>query len=427
MKRKIISVGLVSTFVIAALSSAAAPASTLLRPAAVFDGQTLHTGWAVLITGDKIAAAGPAAEIRAPSETHLLELPGQTLLPGLIEGHGHLLLHAYNETSWNDQVLSESQAFRVARATAHAERTLVAGFTTMRDLGTEGAGYADVGLKQAIDAGIIRGPQLLIVTRALVATGSYGPKLSPELELPQGAQECSGVEGCVRAAREQIGKGADWVKVYADYRWGKDEPSRPTFSQEELTAIVQVAHSAGRPVAAHATTSEGMRRSALAGVDTIEHGDDGTPEIFALMKQRGVSLCPTVAAGDAISQYRGWHKGTGPEPERIAQKRASMQAARKAGVTFVMGGDVGVFPHGENVREMELLVQEYGFTPTEVLKQATSGNAALLQLKDRGTIAAGLRADLVGVAGDPTSDVGAIRRVKLVMKNGVVVLPSAPE
>lgn len=398
----------------------------LLRPAAVFDGQTLHAGWAVIVTGDKITAAGPAGEIHAPADARAIELPGETLLPGLIEGHSHLLLHPYSETSWNDQVLSESQALRVARATAHAERTLLAGFTTVRDLGTEGAGFADVGLKQAIDAGIIGGPRMIVVTRALVATGSYGPKLSADFDLPQGAQECSGAEDCVRAAREQIGKGADWVKVYADYRWGKDEPSRPTFSQEELTAIVIAAHSAGRPVSAHATTPEGMRRAVLAGVDTIEHGDNGNAEVFALMKQRGVALCPTVAAGDAVSQYRGWKKGADPEPERIKEKRASMQAARAAGVTFAMGGDVGVFPHGENAREMELLVREYAFTPLEVLRQATSGNAAIFKLADRGRVGVGLLADLVAVNGDPTADVGALRRIAFVMKAGVIANPCAP-
>jgi imidazolonepropionase-like amidohydrolase len=351
----------------------------------------------------------------------VIELTGQTLLPGLLEGHSHLLLHAYNETTWNDQVTSESQALRVARATVHAQKTLLAGFTTERDLGTEGAGYADVGLKQAIEQGIIPGPRMIIVTRALVAKGSYGPKLSSDVDVPQGAQEVSGVDDCVRGAREQIGKGADWVKVYADYRWGKDEPSRPTFSQEELTGIVNAAHSAGRPVAAHATTAEGMRRAVLAGVDTIEHGDEGTPEVFALMKQRNVSLCPTVAANDAISQYRGWKKGSDPEPPPIGQKRASMEAARKAGVTFAFGGDVGVFPHGDNAREMELLVHQYGFTPVDVLRQATSGNASIFHLADRGNIRAGLLADLVAVDGDPTRDIAAIRGVHFVMKGGTVV------
>ena len=402
------------------LAYAQSPSSTVLKPAAVFDGQELHAGWVVLVTGDKIAAAGPAAEVAMPSDVRPLDLPGKTLLPGLIEGHAHMFLHAYNEATWNDQVTNESYALRVVRATVHAQRTLLAGFTTVRDLGTEGAGYADVGLKQAIDQGIIPGPRLIVVTRALVATGSYGPKLSADLSLPQGAQEVSGPEEAVRAAREQIGKGADWVKVYADYRWGKDEPSRPTFSQEELNLIVQTARSAGRPVAAHATTAEGMRRAVLAGVETIEHGDEGTPEVFQLMKQHGVAFCPTVAATDAISQYKGWHKGDGPEPERIKKKRQSMQAARKAGVTFAMGGDVGVFPHGENAREMELLVHEYNFSPIEVLRQATSGNAAIFHLNDRGSVRAGLFADLVAVNGDPTKDISALREVQFVMKGGVI-------
>ncbi|MFL6538905.1 MAG: amidohydrolase family protein [Chthoniobacterales bacterium] len=378
----------------------------------------MHAGWAVLVNNDKIAAAGPAAQIGATT-AQVLEMHGQTLLPGLIEGHSHLLLHPYNETPWNDQVLNESFALRVSRATDHARRTLLAGFTTARDLGTEGAGYADVGLKQAIEQGIIPGPRLIVVTRALVATGSYGPKLSPDVDVPQGAQECSGVDECVRAAREQIGKGADWVKVYADYRWGRDE-AHPTFSQEELNAIVSAAHSAGRRVASHATTAEGMRRSVLAGVDTIEHGDNGTPEVFALMKQKNVPLCPTVAASDAISQYRGWKRGAEP-PQRIRDKHVSVEAARKAGVTFAFGGDVGVFAHGDNAREMELLVHDYGFTPVEVLRQATSGNAAVFHLSDRGSIRAGLLADLVAIRGDPTRDISAARAVEFVMKGGTIV------
>lgn len=396
------------------------PASTLLRPAAIFDGQELHTGWVAVVTGDKIVAAGPAEKVSAPPNSRTIDLPNETLIPGMIEGHSHMFLHPYNETSWNDQVTGESLSLRTARATVHARRTLLAGFTTARDLGTEGAGYADVGLKQAIDQGIIPGPRLLVATRAIVATGSYGPKLSPEVEVPQGAQEASGVEEIVRVAREQIGKGADWVKLYADYRWGKDEPSRPTFSREEMAAAVQAAHSAGRPVSAHATTAEGMRRAIMAGVDTIEHGDEGTADVFRLMKQRGIALCPTVAADDAISQYRGWRKGVDAEPERIAKKRVSMKAAREAGVTFAMGGDIGVFPHGDNAREMELLVQEYGFTPLEVLQQATGGNAAIFHLKGRGRIQPGLLADLVSVAGDPTRDVAALRQVRLVMKGGVL-------
>ncbi len=403
-----------------AQSEPAARVSFLIRPAAVFDGQQLHAGWVVLVTGDKIAAAGPSAAIAPPAGARTIDLPNDTLIPGLIEGHSHLFLHPYNETPWNDQVNNESLSFRTARATAHARQTLLAGFTTVRDLGTEGAGYGDVGLKKAIEEGIVPGPRLIVVTRAIVATGSYGPKLSTDLDLPQGAQEASGVDEIVRVTREQIGKGADWVKLYADYRWGAGELSRPTFSQEEMAAAVKAAHDAGRPVAAHATTAEGMRRAILAGVDTIEHGDDGTPEVFKLMKEHGVAFCPTVAAGDAIEQYHGWKKGSAPAPARIQQKQVSMKAARAAGVTFAMGGDVGVFAHGDNAREMELLVHEYGFTPLEVLRQATSGNAAIFHLADRGNIRAGQVADLVALEGDPTKDVGALRQVRFVMKGGVI-------
>ncbi len=408
-------------FILSAMDLAnAQTSSTVLRPLGVFDGQELHIGWSVVVTGDKITAAGPRDKISAPPNARTIDLPNETLLPGMIEGHSHLFLHPYNETSWNDQVTNESLALRTARATAHAQRTLMAGFTTMRDLGTEGAGYGDVGIKQAIEQGIISGPRMIVVTRAIVARGSYGPKLSPELDLPQGAQEASGADEIVRAAREQMGKGADWVKLYADYRWGKGEPSRPTFSEEEMAAAVRAAHSAGRPVAVHAISAEGMRRATLAGADTIEHGDDGTLEVFKLMKSKGVAFCPTVAAGDAVSQYQGWRKGTDPEPERIKKKRESMKAALEAGVTFIMGGDVGVFAHGDNAREMELLVHEYGFSPLEVLRQATSGNAKIFHLDDRGRIAPGLLADLVSVTGDPTKDVAALRQVRMVMKGGTI-------
>jgi imidazolonepropionase-like amidohydrolase len=396
------------------------PAALLLRPAAVFDGQALHPGWVVLVEGQLITAAGPAAQVAAPAGATTIELPGLTLLPGLIEGHSHLLLHPYNETSWNDQVLTEPLALRVARATVHAQKTLLAGFTTARDLGTEGAGYADVGLKQAIDQGIIPGPRLLVATRALVATGSYGPHLAAVEDLPQGAQEADGVDNLVRAVREQIGHGADVIKVYVDYRWGPGGAAQPTYSLEELTLLVQTARAAGRGVVAHASTAEGMRRATLAGVETIEHGDGGTPEVFKLMKAHGVALCPTVAASDAISRYRGWQKGHGPDPQRITDKHRAVQAARQAGVTFAMGGDVGVFPHGDNALEMELLVQDYGFAPLDVLRQATSGNARLFHLADRGRVAPGLLADLVAVAGDPTQQVQALRQVRFVLKGGVI-------
>src|SRR5688572_26727706 len=211
--------------------------STILRPARVFDGQSMQEGWAVRVRGDRIEAAGPAASIDATGAT-AVDLPGLTLLPGLIDGHSHVFLHAYNETSWNDQVLKESLALRTARAVNHLRDTLRAGFTTIRDLGTEGAAYADAELKQAVEQGIIAGPRMIVTTRAIVATGSYGPKgFALQWQVPQGAEEADG-STLPRVVRDQIGHGADWVKVYADYRWGARGEAAPTFSVEELRTIV---------------------------------------------------------------------------------------------------------------------------------------------------------------------------------------------
>jgi imidazolonepropionase-like amidohydrolase len=399
----------------------AAAQPILLRPARVFDGvnPAAHEGWQVLVDGDRIAAAGP--NIAAPAGAKVIDLPGTTLMPGMIEGHSHLFLHPYNETLWDDQVLHEPLALRTARAVVQADRTLDAGFTTERDLGTEGAGFADVGLKKAIDQGIVPGPRLLVATRAIVARGAYGPKgFEPGVVIPQGAQEVAGVDEIIRAVRDQVAAGADIVKFYADYHWGKGEPSRPTLSQDELNAGVAAAHDAGRLVAVHASTAEGMRRAVLAGADTIEHGYGGTAAVFKLMHDRGAALCPTIAASEAYARYFEHWDGREPAPESVQENRSSFQLAMKAGVPICMGGDVGVFTHGQNWLEMDAM-QRAGMPAAQVMIAATSGNAHILRLTDRGEVKPGLLADLVAVDGDPTRDVNAVRSIRLVMKGGQLV------
>jgi imidazolonepropionase-like amidohydrolase len=330
----------------------------LLKPARVFDGESaqLHDGWVVLVRGQKIEAAGPASTVNVPTNATIIDLPGLTLLPGLIEAHSHILLHPYIETPWNDQVAHESLSLRVARATNHLRNTLQAGFT-----------YAS------------------------------------EWRVPQGAEEADGVDSLTRVVRDQIGHGADWIKVYADYRWGT-QGAAPTFSLEELKLAVETARSANVPVAAHATTTEGMRRAILAGVETIEHGDGGTPEIFRLMKEHNVALCPTLAIAGANAE----------------RKKAVFKAALEAGVTIASGSDVGVFAHGDNVRELEAMVN-FGMPVIDALRSATSIDARVLHMAEKiGQVKPGLFADVIAVEGDPTRDISSLRHVKFVMKGGIV-------
>lgn len=384
----------------------------------LFDGEKMLSDQCVLVEGQTIEYVGPC---KTWPDAELIDLGDATLLPGLIEGHSHILLHPYNETNWNDQVLKESTGERAARAVNHLRSSLEAGVTTMRDLGSEGAGYLDVGMKASVEKGVIPGPDLIVAGPAIVATGSYGPKgFHDGVTVPLGAEESDG-PSLIPTVRRQIGNGADFIKIYADYRWGTQGEARPTFSQEEISLIVHTAASSGRVTVAHAATSVGIRRSILGGVSTIEHGDGATTEDLQLMKDKKVALFPTLAAVESISQYRGWKKGEDPEPTRITKKKKVFKEAISMGVDVGFGGDVGVYSHGNNVLELELMV-EYGMDPITALKAATSTNARIFGLSNKGWLKEGSLADIIAVKNDPSKNISDLREVILVVKSGDIFL-----
>ncbi|MFC5740726.1 metal-dependent hydrolase family protein [Dyella tabacisoli] len=411
---------------VAPLHAAVPVEDWLLLPERIWtgDGDGTHTGWAVLIHDGAIAAVGPAASIQAPENTQRITLPGATLTPGLIDLHSHLFLHPYNETLWNDQVLKEPQDYRTLEAAEHARATLQAGFTSLRDLGTEGAGYADVSVKRAINEGLIPGPRLFIATRAIVATASYGPGpggFRPDIELPGGAEEVSGIDAAARAVREQAARGADWIKLYADYRIAADGSSAPTFTAAELKAIVDTAHLSGRPVAAHASTDAGARMAVEAGVDSIEHGYGASESTFKLLKQRGVAYLPTLTAVASTAEYFDHYRPGQSEPTpRMREAEKAFRSALKLGVIIGNGSDVGVFAHGSNWREPVAMVS-YGMTPAQALHATTTVAARILRQHDHiGRIAPGLRADLAAFSGDPSVQIEALRHPVFVMKDGTI-------
>ncbi len=397
---------------------------TLIKAGRLIDGRgdTPRAGVGILIDGDRIKAVGPLAQVQGQAkDARVIDLTQLTVLPGFIDTHTHLLLQGDpTAESYNEQLLYQSTAYRALLAGRNARIALEHGFTTLRDLETEGAMYADVDVKRAIERGVIPGPHIFASTRAMAPTGMY-PIVSDnwELELPHGVQPVDGVEGARLAVRQQVAHGADWIKFYADRRYylGADSVlhSWVNFTDDEARAIVDEAHRLGRRVAAHAIGADGIAAALRAGVNTVEHGDGMTDSLIDVLVAKGVYWVPTVTVGRYVAGPRGgvW----GP---MVEHQRQAMGRAMKKGVRIVLGSDVGGFPWTEvnQAKEFEYYVQ-YGMTPMQAIKSGTSLAAELLGQPDLGAVVPGMAADLVAVAGDPLKDITELQRVRFVMKGGV--------
>jgi imidazolonepropionase-like amidohydrolase len=397
---------------------------TAIKAGKLIDGKsdTPQSNITILVEGNRITAVGSG--IIVPAGARVVDLSNYTVMPGLIDAHTHLLLQGdITAEEYDAQLLKQSLQYRTILATVNARTALENGFTTLRDLETEGAGYSDVDVKRAINNGVIPGPRLLVATRSLDVTGAY-PLLgyAPDVHVPVGVQTCDGPDDCRRAVREQIKYGADWIKVYADrsYFFKPDGTlsSIPTFTQQEMNAIVDEAHRQQRKVSSHAMATPGQKTSLDAGVDSIEHGDYLSDEILAQMKRQNVFYCPTLYVGVYVAKGRA--AAGAPIWEKMVDiARQSFGRALKAGVTIVFGTDAGGFAWSENEAKEFSYMVKYGMTPMQAIQSATSVAASALDLGDKiGSIEAGKLADIVAVKGDPLADISILENVSFVMKDG---------
>jgi imidazolonepropionase-like amidohydrolase len=406
-----------------------AEAVTVIRAGVLIDGvsSAARRDQIVVVRGNRIASVGDAATAKIPEGARAVDLSHSTVLPGLIDSHTHIFLQGEDpaDGGYDAQLLKHPAAYRAARATVAARRALEQGFTTIRDVETEGAGYGDVGIKEAIEAGYIPGPRMFVVTRAISTTGGYPLEgYAPELDMPKGAQLVDGPVEARKAAREQLSNGADWIKVYMTHRsWVGEHGelvSQPTLTVEELKPIVDEAHGWGKKVACHAYGGIGLHRALDGGCDSIEHGLDLDDAAVSQMVRQGTWYCPTMAV-----YYLEWSPEGTPAGDRDRRRAAvhgpSLQRAVKAGVKIVFGTDVGGFPWGEPIAQEFPRLVEFGMTPMAAIQSATSRSAEMLGMAGRlGVLAPGAYADVVAVRGNPLQDVKALSEVTFVMKDGRV-------
>jgi imidazolonepropionase-like amidohydrolase len=405
-------------------------AVTVIRAGTLIDGKsdTARHDQVIVIRGNRIDSISDAASAKTPAGANVIDLSHATVLPGMIDSHTHIFLQGEDpaQGGYDVNILKYPLALRAARATVSARRALEQGFTTIRDVETEGAGYGDVGIKEAIEGGYIPGPRMFVVTRAISTTGGYSlDDYAPELDVPKGAQIVDGPVEARKAAREQLDHGADWIKVYMTHRsWvGKhgELVSQPTLTVEELKAIVDEAHGWGKKVACHAYSGIGLQRALDGGCDSIEHGLQITDAQIAQMVKQGTWYCPTISV-----YYTDWAPADTPAGQRdrlrASAHEESFRKAMKAGVKIAFGTDIGGIPWTEPIAQEFPRMTDLGMSPMDAIKSATSRAAEMLEMDGQiGVIAPGAFADVVAVPGDPLRDIKQLGNVEFVMKDGKVV------